>query len=94
MSAPLRALSGSVEARYKIFPGIYVAARFDHLGFSDVVGSSGPLSWEAPLSRVEIGGGYSLQRNLLLKVSVQHNTRDGGRVTSATLPAVQLVYWF
>jgi hypothetical protein len=94
ISNPLRALSASVEGRYKIFPGVYVAARFDHLGFSDVTGSSGPQSWEAPVSRVEIGGGYSLQRNLLLKVSVQHNTRDGGRVTSATLPAIQLVYWF
>jgi len=51
-------------------------------------------SWEAPLSRIEIGGGYSLQRNLLLKISVQHNARDGGRVTQATLPAIQLVYWF
>jgi hypothetical protein len=94
ISEPLRALSASVEGRYKIFPGAYVAARFDHLGFSDVLGSGGPLSWEAPLSRIEIGAGYALQRNLILKVSVQHNTRDGGRVTTATLPAIQLVYWF
>lgn len=94
ITAPLRALSTSVEGRYKIFPGAYVAARFDHLGFSDVTGSAGTLSWEAPVTRVEIGGGYSLQRNLQLKISVQHNTRDGGRVTNATLPAVQLVYWF
>jgi len=43
---------------------------------------------------VEIGAGYSLQRNLLLKISGQHNTRDGGRVTHATLVGAQIVYWF
>jgi hypothetical protein len=75
-------------------PGLYIAGRIDHLGFNDIVGSAGPQSWEAPVTRVEIGAGYSLQRNVLLKVSVQHDARDGGRVTHATLPAVQIVYWF
>ena len=36
---PLRATSVSVEGRYKILPGLYAAARIDHLGFSDVVGA-------------------------------------------------------
>jgi len=94
IDVPLTALSTYVEGRYRLRPGLYVAARVDHLGFNDIVGSSGPQSWEAPVNRVEAGVGYSLQRNLLLKVSVQHNTRDGGRVTSATLPAAQIVYWF
>jgi len=94
IDAPLTALSTYVEGRYKLRPGLYVAARVDHLGFSDVAGSAGPETWDAPVTRVEIGGGYSLQRNLLLKLSLQYNTRDGGRVTSATYPAVQLVYWF
>jgi len=94
IDVPLRALSTYAEGRYKLRPGLYVSARVDHLGFSDVVGSGGPQSWEAPVTRVEIGGGYSLQRNLLLKISGQHNTRDGGRVTRATLVAAQLVYWF
>ena len=75
-------------------PGLYVAARLDHLGFNDIVGSRGTQSWEAPVTRVEVGGGYSLLRNLLLKISVQRNTRDGGRVTNATLAAAQVVYWF
>jgi len=91
---PLTALSTYVEGRYKLRPGLYVAGRIDHLGFSDIVGSSGTESWEAPVSRVEIGAGYSIQRNLIVKASVQRNTRDGGRVTNATLVAAQLVYWF
>ena len=94
LDTPLRAFSTFVEGRYKIRPGLYVAARADHLGFSDIVGSNGPQSWDAPVTRFEVGGGYSLQRNLVLKFSVQHNTRDGGRVTSATLPSFQIVYWF
>ena len=91
---PVSALSTYVEGRYKLRPGLYVAARVDHLGFSDIVGSAGIQSWEAPVTRVEVGAGYSLQRNLLLKISGQHNTRDGGRVTHATLVGAQIVYWF
>ena len=94
IDTPLQALSTYVEGRYKLRPGLYLAARLDHLGFNDIVGSAGPQSWEAPVTRVEVGGGYSLLRNLLLKVSVQRNTRDGGRVTGATLAAAQVVYWF
>ena len=75
----MRALATSVEGRYKIRPGFYVAARVDHLGFSEIVGSNGPQTWDAPVTRIEVGGGYSIQRNLLLKVSVQFDQRDGGR---------------
>jgi hypothetical protein len=94
IDTPLTAQATYIEGRYKVRPGLYVAGRFDHLDFSNIVGSAGPQSWEAPVTRVEIGAGYSLQRNLLLKVSCQRNSRDGGRVTHAILPAVQLVYWF
>jgi hypothetical protein len=91
---PLRALATYVEGRYKVRPGLYVAARLDHLGFNEVTGSLGPQTWEAPVNRIEVGGGYSIQRNLLLKVSCQRNTREGGRVTRATFGAVQLLFWF
>ena len=94
IDTPLRALATYVEGRYKVLPGLYVAARLDHLGFNEVTGSLGPQTWDAPVNRIEVGGGYSIQRNLLLKVSCQHNTRDGGRVTRATLGAVQLQFWF
>ena len=91
---PLRAVSTSVEGRYKIRPGLYAAARLDHLGFSEVVGTTRRATWDAPVTRVELGGGYSLQRNLLLKLSFQHNTRDGGRVHTLNLGAAQLLFWF
>jgi hypothetical protein len=92
---PLRAASVSLEGRYKIQPGVYVAARLDHLGFSEITGTQVTAPWDAPVTRVEVGGGYSLQRNLLLKLSYQHDTRDGGRLaTPANLVATQAVFWF
>jgi hypothetical protein len=92
---PLRATSTLIEGRYKLRPGLYVAARADRLGFSEITGTGGQTdTWEAPVSRVEAGLGYSLRRNVQLKGSVQHDERDGGRVHRATFIAGQLLYWF
>jgi hypothetical protein len=47
------------------------------------------------VTRVEAGAGYSIQRNLLLKLSVQYNTRDGGVLQRIEhLGAGQVVFWF
>ena len=95
LDLPLRAVSTSVEGRYKIAPGVYAAARVDHLGFSEITAAQGTLPWEAPVTRVEVGSGFSIQHNLLLKLSVQRNIRDGGRLTPRdTLFAGQLAFWF
>ena len=92
---PLDAMSTSVEARYKVRPDLYVAARYDHLGFSEITSSTATLPWDAPVTRVELGTGYSIQRNLLLKASYQHNNRDGGvLIRVAHQVAAQLVFWF
>jgi hypothetical protein len=91
---PLRAVSSSIEGRYKIRPGLYAAARFDHLTFSTVSGLQREDGWDAPVSRIEVGGGYSLQRNVVLKAAYQHNTRETARAGSADAAALQLVYWF
>jgi predicted porin len=90
----LSALATSVEGRYKVTAGFYAAARLDHLGFSEVSGSARRATWDAPVTRVEVGGGYAIQRNLLLKLSYQHNTRDTARVPERNLTAAQLVFWF
>ena len=91
----LGAVSVSLEGRYRLRPGLYAAARFDHLGFSDIVGTRETAPWDAPVTRFEIGAGYSIQRNLLLKLSYQHNDRDGGvLLRMAHLTSVQLGFWF
>jgi len=90
-------LSRAAAPRYKLAPGLYAAARFDHLGFSTLTGSpaQGTLPWDAPTTRVEIGGGWSVQRNLVFKLSYQRNTRDGGPLLRvANLGAAQVVYWW
>jgi hypothetical protein len=98
LKLPLRALSTSIEGRYKFSPGFYAAARFDHLGFSEMTGSAvqGTLPWDSDVTRAEAGIGYYIQRNLLMKLSVQRNMREGGRVVprASTLAAGQLVFWF
>jgi len=91
---PLRATSTLVEGRYKIRPGLYAAARLDHLGFSEITGTTRTSTWDAPVTRYEIGGGYSILRNVLLKGSFQYNSRPAGRTQKLKLGALQLVFWF
>ena len=94
ISGPLRAVAASVEGRYKIRPGFYVAARADHLGFNTIVGSAGPATWDATTRRIEAGGGYFIRKDLLMKISVQFDDRNGGRTRQARLVAGQLAFWF
>jgi hypothetical protein len=82
------------EARYRVFPGVQIAARGEHLGFTRLPVAGGTQQWDAPVSRVEIGTAYSIIRNIIIKASWQRNTRDGGRIRRETLGAVQVVYWF
>lgn len=91
---PLVATSIMFEGRYKVAPGAYVAARTDRLSFSTIAGSLRSNTWEADTWRVEIGGGYSIRRNILAKGSWQRNGRDGGRVRHDTMLAAQVLYWF
>lgn len=94
INEPLDAIGTYVEGRYKLRPGLYAAARVDHLAFSRIAGSAGRQTWDAPVTRVEIGGGYSIQRNLLIKASYQINRRDTVRFGSVNLPAAEVVFWF
>lgn len=91
---PLRAWGASVEGRYTFLPGFYGAARAEHLGFSRITAAARSDEWDAPVTRLEVGAGYYLQRNLVGRASVQRNARDGGRVPSTTFVAGQLLYWF
>jgi hypothetical protein len=94
IDVPLRATGTYLEGRYKIRPRVYAAARLDHLGFNEITGTSIRETWDAPVTRVEVGGGYSLQRNLIFKLSYQHDTRDTAHVPVSNLTAAQIVFWF
>lgn len=104
----LRAVGIFAEARYRVAPGLSLAARIDHLGFNhiqappgstgypDPAGTAigGSAGWDAPVSRVEAGLAYVPCRNVILKVASQHNWRDGGFVRRQGFLAGQLVLWF
>jgi len=98
IEGPVGATTGYVETRYRISPRLYVAARADRLAFATIVGDrlfgGQPTSWDAPVTRVEMGGGVNLQRNLTVRAIVQGNWRDGGRVRHGTYVSGQISYWF
>jgi hypothetical protein len=92
---PLRAWATSVEGRYKFSPRWYLAGRFDRMTFSEIEREvGGRLAWDAPVTRVEVGGGYAITRNVRVKASYQHDWRDSARFNKADLVGVQLAYWF
>ena len=91
---PLDALGLFAEARYKLRPGLYVAARAERLAFSEIASAAGLRTWDAPVTRVEAGAGWVPRRHVLLKASWQHNWRDGGAVRENDLVAGQVVLWF
>jgi hypothetical protein len=84
-----------IEGRLKVAPGVSLAARADHLSFSDVTTSTGLQSWDAPVTRLEGAVDWSVWRNVLLKVGLQHDRRfGGGPVPRQTFLAGQMVVWF
>ena len=91
---PLRATGLTAEARYKLRPGLYLAGRADHLGFGRLRDAPGSPGWDAPVTRLEAGVGFSPHRNVLLKAVYQHNRRDGGFVRKDGMGAAQLVVWY
>ena len=98
IDGPLKARAGFVEGRYRLTPRFFAAARIDRLTFSKIRGqrffAGAPTPWDAPVRRMEAGGGVYLMRNLVSRVVVQRNKRDAGRVTRRTFVSAQLSYWF
>lgn len=92
VTGPLRASAFFVEGRYKLLPGLYAAARLDHLDFNRPPGMA--VDWDARVTRFEGGAGYSVRRNVVLKAVYQHNRRDGGFRRSLDVVAAQILYWF
>ncbi len=90
----LTATTWWLEGRYRVSPGIDLAARGERLTFSTIEGSTRAQSWDAPVSRVEVGASWTLHRQVIVKGSLQRNVRDGGRVRRDTLGAAQLLVWF
>jgi hypothetical protein len=93
ISTPLTARALFVEGSYKIFPGIFVAARGDTLSFNQLAGTLQTRTWDAPVKRFETGLGVYVRRNLLAKGTYQQNWRDGGLIRRRKQLNVQLQFW-
>jgi hypothetical protein len=91
---PLKAIAGYVELKVRLLPRLYVAARGDSLRFSNITGTLATNTWDANVSRVELGAGYTIRRGLIVKASVMNNRRDGGLVNTSPLAAGQVLFWF
>ena len=98
ITSPLRATAAFVETRYRFGPRYFAAARVDRLTFSRIRGQrlfgGEPTPWDAPVTRLEVGGGVYVRRNLTARAVVQRNWRDAGRVTARTYLSGQVAYWF
>ena len=51
-------------------------------------------TWEAPVTRVEVGAGYNIRRNVVLKAVVQQNWRQEAGEQSDMVIAAQTQLWF
>lgn len=98
IETPLRATAAFVETRYRFTPRYFAAARADRLTFSRIRGQFNfdgrPTPWDAPVTRIELGGGVQILRNLSARAVVQRNWRDAGRVRSRTFLSGQVAVWF
>jgi len=101
---PLHATGGFVEGTYRLSARYYVAGRADRLTFTRILGKSQPASapgtwtpWDAPVNRVELGGGVKLTRHLTGRGVLQYNWREGPVQFIATkkfYSSAQLSFWF
>lgn len=73
----LKAYGFFVEPRYKVLPGLYVALRAEHLQFDAIPVAGGRAPSDFDVSRLELGAGYTLERDLRVKASYQWNYTGG-----------------
>jgi len=86
LSEDLSAVAYYVEARYKLLPGLYVAARWGQIFFSSIAGEA----WDRDSRRAELGAGYFLRVNLLVKAQYEWNDAEGPNDSGDNLGALSL----
>lgn len=91
------AIAALAEASYRAGPRWRPAIRLEHLTFSELESSTRErVSWDAPVSRLEIALGYAVSRHLTARTAWQYNWRTS---VSRPLPregflAFQVSAWY
>ncbi|MGE3840398.1 MAG: hypothetical protein AB7I50_02305, partial [Vicinamibacterales bacterium] len=91
------ATAALAEASYRIGPRWRPAVRVEHLAFTELKDATGRgLSWDAPVSRLEMAVGYAISRHVAAKAAWQYNWRTS---VSRPLPregflALQVSAWY
>lgn len=88
----LGSFSHYATLRYKFLPGWYAALRYDWLRFEEIVVAGEPVSWDDNVRRAELGVGYHVTHDLLVKAVGQ--VTDVGHAWGRVLPAMQFSYRF
>lgn len=69
----LRTASWFLQARWKVSPGFWLAARFGRTVAND---ADGDVPWQPDVQRAEIGTGWRISQNLLLKAGYSYTDGD------------------
>jgi hypothetical protein len=76
-SGDLEAASWFVQARYKVSPGVWLAARLGQIFANDAVGPGGAdFAWQSDVLRAELAAGWRIRPELLLKAGYTYTHTD------------------
>ena len=76
----------AADAKYEITPALYAAARYSGANTTQLAGADS----DGKVNRLQVGGGFWLTRNLLMKVEYVHQTYSGfatGQVVNNNIQA-------
>jgi hypothetical protein len=90
----LQSLGYYLETRYRVAPGVSVAARVDHVAYDEIAGPVVRDTWDANVTRVEAGVAWTFRRHATLKAVYQQNWRDSLRAPRKGYVGAQLVLWY
>ena len=88
----VEALTGYVEARYKITAQIWLSGRWNQSWFDDVPGMH--LTWDRDYRRLDIAFGYRYNEHIQTKLQYSIGDQAGDNTNGRNLVAWQTTIWF
>jgi len=83
-----------LEGKYTVFPRLYIAVRYNGLSFGTVLLEGISRPWDYNVTEWEFGGGYFLERDVLLKLVRRETRTHGGSYPKDNLTVLQLAVAF